>query len=60
MLDAEVVNKLRVEGLARNKVKKMVDVVLGVEIKAKLRRNAKVVIKVAAASLGRKRIQVGF
>ena len=60
MLDAEVVNKLRVEGLARNKVEKMVDVVLGVEIKAKLRRNAKVVIEHAAAALGRKRIQLGF
>ena len=60
MLDTEVVNKLRVEGLARNKVKKMVDVVLGVEIKAKLRRNAKVVIEGAAAALGRKRIQLGF
>ena len=53
MLDTEVINKLRVEGLARNKIKKMFDVVLGVEIKAKLRRNAKVVVEGTAAAFGR-------
>ena len=60
MLDTEVINKLRVEGLARNKIKKIFDVVLGVEIKAKLRRNAKVVVEGTAAAFGRKRIQLSF
>ena len=60
MLDTEVINKLQAEGLARNKTKKMFDVVLGIEIKAKLRKNAKVVVEGTAAAFGRKRIQLGF
>ena len=60
MLDTEVIYKLRVEGLARNKIK-MFDVTLGVEIKVtKLRRNAKVVVEGTAAACGRKRIQLSF
>ena len=53
MLDAEVVNKLRVEGLARNKIKKLFNVVLGVEIEVKLRRNSKVVVEGTASAFGR-------
>ena len=49
-----------VEGLARNKIKKLVDVVLGEEVKAKLGRNTKDVLEVTTCASGRKRIQFGF
>ena len=41
-------------------VKKLVDVVLGVEVKAKLGRNTKDVVKVTTCASGRERIQFGF
>ena len=43
-----------VEGFARNKVEKLVDVVLGVDIKAKLGWNTKDVFEVTACASGRK------
>ena len=49
-----------VEGFARNKVKKLADVILGVEVKAKFGRNTKDVIKITAFASRREMIQLGF
>ena len=48
-----------VEGFARNKVKKLADVVLGIEVKVKFRRNTKDVFKITTFASERERIQLG-
>ena len=49
-----------VEGFARNKIKKLADVVLSKEVKAKFGRNVKDVVEITAFASGRERIQLGF